>query len=233
MKQGKPKLTRQDAERLFAGLPSSNAARSASRPANPFEASPFANAPSVAAPRPVANGIWKDNLITLPIAFVVPACYPSLAALCQGIARAWRVRWVREGHREVVAEFPEGWKAVRPPSGPIELRDPNNVVRAVHGWAEDAEVRFLSRYQVETQSNSSTGNGSLLVRDRATGQILERSAIWSSLIGPRHPDWARLTAWLNERFPQHLDPLKYWEDCEANLAAAAAAAAGTPGAAAG
>lgn len=211
MKQGKPKLTRQDAERLFAGLPSGNTSVS-SRPLNPFEASPFDTARRVDdEPR-----LWKDNLITLPIAIALPAGYASPSQFREAIGRALRVRWVREADHEVVAEFPEGWKAVRPATGPIALRDSSNVVRAVYGWAEDAELRLLPRYLVETQSNSSSGMGSLLVRDRATGKILERSSIWSSLTGNNHPDWARLSGWLNLRYPQHLDPLRYWDDCEAN-----------------
>ncbi|WP_246793721.1 hypothetical protein [Burkholderia perseverans] len=217
MKQGKPKLTRQDAERLFAGLPAAGGS-SASRPVNPFEASPF----DMTRRADEKTTLWKDNLVTLPIAFVVPAAYASLAVLSRAIVQAWRVRWVREAGHEIVAEFPEGWKAVRPATGPIELRDPSNVVRAVYGWAEDAELRLLTRYLVETQSNSSTGMSSLLIRDRASGQILERSSIWSSLSGANHPDWARLSGWLNGHFPQHQDPLRYWEDCERNLKGAEA-----------
>ncbi|KVM89612.1 hypothetical protein [Burkholderia stagnalis] len=211
MKQGKPKHTRQDAERLFAGLPGGNTSVS-SRPVNPFEAGPF----DTARRADDETRLWKDHLITLPIAIVLPAGYTSLAHLREAIVRALRVRWVRGTDHEVVAEFPEGWKAVRPATGPIELRDPSNVVRAVYGWADDAELRLLPRYLIETQSNSSSGMGSLLVRDRATGQILERSSIWSSLTGTNHPDWARLSGWLNLRYPQHLDPLRYWYDCEEN-----------------
>ncbi|MGU7773737.1 hypothetical protein ACV229_26585 [Burkholderia sp. MR1-5-21] len=211
MKRGKPKLTRQDAERLFTGLPNGNPIVSG-RPVNPFEASVFDTAQRA----DDETRLWKDNLITLPSAIALPAGYASLSHLCEAIARILRVRWVREVGHEVVAEFPEGWKAVRPATGPIELRDPSNVVRAVYGWAEDAELRLLPRYLVETQSNSSSGMGSLLVRDRATGRILERSSIWSSLTGSNHPDWARLSGWLSLRYPQHLDPLRYWDDCEAS-----------------
>ena len=136
MKQGIPKLTRQDAERLFAGLPGENTSRPSNPPTNPFDAA-----------RPLEKEIklWKDNLVTLPIAIVLPACYASLPQLREAMARAWGVRWVRETSREVAAEFPEGWKAIRPSTGPIELRDPSNVVRAVYGWAENAELRLLSR----------------------------------------------------------------------------------------
>ncbi len=217
MKQGKPKLTRQDAERLFAGLPGENTSRPSSRPANPFGGgNPF----DAARPAEKELKLWKDNLVTLPIAVVLPACYASLSQLREAMVRAWGVKWVRETSREVVTEFPEGWKAVRPATGPIELRDPSNVVRAVYGWAEDAELRLLPRYLVETQSNSSTGMGSLLVRDRANGQILERASNWSSLTGTNHPDWARLSGWINSHYPQHQDPLRYWEDCELNISKA-------------
>jgi hypothetical protein len=133
------------------------------------------------------------------------------------MARAWRVKWVRETKHEVISEFPEGWTAVRPESGPIALRDPAGVVRALYGWAEDAELRILPRYLVESQTNSSSGLGSLLVRDRANGQILERSSTWSAQTGNNHPDWATLSAWLDLHYPHHRDPLRYWEDCEKNI----------------
>jgi hypothetical protein len=132
------------------------------------------------------------------------------------MAHGWRVSWVRESKNVVVAELPEGWTAVRPASGPIELRDPSGVVRALYGWAEDAEVRVLPRYRVESQANSSNGLGSLLVRDRANGQILERSSIWSAQTDTNHPDWPTLSSWLKLRYPLHLNPLRCWEDCEAN-----------------
>jgi hypothetical protein len=130
--------------------------------------------------------------------------------------RGWRVKWVREGNNELVTEFPEGWAAVRPETGPVELRDSAGIVRGVYGWAEDAELRILPRYRVESQSNSTSGLGSLLVRDRAKGQILERSSNWSAQTGTNHPDWTRLSVWLDLRYPQHRDPFQYWQDCEEN-----------------
>jgi hypothetical protein len=212
MKKGKTKLTRDDAERLFEGLPAGNV-RASSRPENPFEAGVFEAVERV----DDESKLWKDNLITLPMAVELPAGYESVSRMRDAMARAWRVRWVRESKKEVVAEFPEGWTAVRPESGPIALRDPSGVVRAVYGWAEDAELRILPRYLVESQANSSSGLGSLLVRDRGNGQILERSSIWSAQTGTNHPDWTRLSAWLNLRYPHHQDPLRYWEDCEENI----------------
>ncbi|MEM5310392.1 hypothetical protein [Paraburkholderia sp. JHI869] len=211
MKKGKAKLTRHDAERLFEGLPSGNV-KVSSRPENPFESVAFAKVERV----DDEAKLWKDNLITLPVAIELPAGYESVSRMREAMARAWRMKWVREGGNEVVAEFPEGWTAVRPQSGPIELRDSSGVVRALYGWAEDAELRILPRYLVDSQANSSTGLGSLVVRDRANSQILERSSIWSAKSGTNHPDWGRLTAWLNSHYPQHLDPLRYWKDCEEN-----------------
>ncbi|WP_238328169.1 hypothetical protein [Paraburkholderia mimosarum] len=161
--------------------------------------------------------LWKDNLITLPMAIELPVGYESVSRMREAMVRAWRVKWVREGKNEVVTEFPEGWTAVRPESGPIELRDPSGVVRALYGWAADAELKILPRYLIESQANSSSGLGSLLVRDRGNGQILERSSIWSAQTGTNHPDWTRLSAWLNLRYPQHRDPLRYWNDCEENI----------------
>ncbi|MFM0197488.1 hypothetical protein [Paraburkholderia strydomiana] len=212
MKKGRTELTRHDAERLFEGLPDGKV-RVSSPPENPFEAGAF----DVVERVDEETKLWKDNLITLPMSIELPAGYESVSHMREAMARAWRVKWVREGKNQVVAEFPEGWTAVRPESGPIELRDPSGVVRALYGWAADAELRILPRYLVESQANSSSGLGSLLVRDRANGQILERSSTWSARTGSSHPDWARLSAWLGSRYPQHDDPLRYWEECEENL----------------
>ena len=211
MKNGKPKRTRQDAERLFEGLPQASV-RSASRPTNPFEEGAFDEVERV----DEEAKLWKDNLVTLPLAIELPAGYASVSAVRTAMERAWRLKWVREGRNEVVTDFPEGWSAVRPASGPIELRDPAGVVRAVYGWAEDAELRILPRYLVESQTNSSSGLGSLFVRDRENGQILERSSVWSAQTGTNHPDWAKLSAWLDSKYPLHRDPLRLWADCEAN-----------------
>lgn len=212
MRKEKTKLTRHDAQRLFEGLPEGNV-RVSSRPENPFEPGVFDEVERV----DDETKLWKDNLITLPVAVEVPAGYESVSRLREVMERAWRLKWVREGKNEVVTEFPEGWAAVRPESGPIELRDPAGVVRALYGWAEDAELRILPRYLVESQANSSSGLGSLVVRDRENGQTLERSATWSAQAGTNHPDWVRLTAWLDASYPQHRDPLQYWGDCEENI----------------
>jgi hypothetical protein len=212
MKKGKTKLTRHDAERLFEGLPQGQA-RVSSRPDNPFEPGMFDEVERV----DDETKLWKDNLIALPMAIELPAGYESVSRMREAMVRAWRVKWVREDKNEVVTEFPEGWVAVRPASGPTELRDPFGVVRAVYGWANDAELRILPRYLVESQANSLSGLGSLLVRDRGNGQILERSSIWSAQTGINHPDWTRLSEWLKSRYPHHLDPLRYWEDCEENI----------------
>ncbi|QIE29705.1 hypothetical protein [Caballeronia sp. SBC2] len=212
MKKGKAKLTRHDAERLFEGLPKGNV-RASSRPENPFDAGVF----DVVKHADDKAKLWKDNLITIPMAVELPAGYESVSRMREAMVRAWRVKWVREGKNEVVTEFPEGWTAVRPESGPIELRDPSGVVRALYGWAEDAELRILPRYHVESQANSSSGQGSLLIRDRVDGRILERSSIWSAQTGTNHPDWTRLSVWLKLRYPQHHDPLRYWDDCEENI----------------
>lgn len=212
MKKGKTKLTRLDAERLFDGLPVGNV-KGSTKPSNPFEAGVFDEPQRV----DDETRLWKDNLVTLPMLIELPAGYESVSRVREAMVRAWRVKWVREGKNEVVTEFPEGWAAVRPASGPIELRDPTGVVRALYGWAEDAELRILPRYLVESQSNSSSGLGSLIVRDRENGQILERSSIWSAKTGTNHPDQARLSAWLDARYPQHRDPLRYWDDCEKNI----------------
>jgi hypothetical protein len=211
MKKEKPKLTRADAERLFDGLPAANT-RTSSRPENPFETGVFSEVKRV----DEESRLWKDNLITLPTAIELPTGYDSASQLRAAMTQTLGVKWLRANNEEVVAEFPDGWKSVRPKSGPVELRDSSDVVRAHHGWAKDAELRVLPRYLVESQSNSSNGLGSLVVRDRANGQVLERSSIWSAQTGTNHPDWKHLSTWLTSRYPDHDDPLRYWEDCESN-----------------
>jgi hypothetical protein len=211
MSKGKSKFTRQDAERLFEGLPASNVKVSA-RPENPFGPA-VSDAAKRVADEPT---IWKDSLITLPVAIELPRGYESVSRMREAMTRAWRVKWVREGNDQVVAEFPDGWTAVRPETGPIELRDASGVARALFGWAKDAELRVLPRYVIESQANSSNGLGSVLIRDRGNGRILERSTNWSARTGTHHPDWSKLTAWLDLHYPDHDDPLRYWEDCEEN-----------------
>ncbi|BBU30531.1 hypothetical protein BTHE68_42650 [Burkholderia sp. THE68] len=213
MNKAKPKLTRQDAERLFEGLPAGATARASRRPENPFGP----DASDVVKRVEDESTLWKDNLITLPVAIELPSGYDSVSRMREAIARALRVKWVREGKDEVVAEFPEGWTMIRPGSGPCELRDPSGVVRALFGWARNAELRILPRYLIESQTNSSNGLGSVLVRDRGNGRILERSSIWSARTGTNHPDWTKLAAWLDSRYPDHHDPLRYWDDCEKNI----------------
>jgi len=116
MMKGKTKLTRHDAERLFEGLPAANV-KVSSRPENPFGDAVF----DVADRAGNEAKLWKDSLITLPIGIELPAGYESVRHMREAMARAWRVKWVRETENEVVGEFPEGWTAVRPESGPIEV----------------------------------------------------------------------------------------------------------------
>ncbi|CAE6706495.1 hypothetical protein R69927_03570 [Paraburkholderia domus] len=213
MKNGKPKLTRRDADGLFPDLQQSGA-HLASRPDNPFGEGV---SKKIARRDRDEASLWKDNLVTLPKAIELPPGYESVSHVREAMERAWRMKWIRESGNEVVVEFPEGWSAVRPPSGAVELRDATGVVRAVYGWAGDAEVRLLPRYRVESQENSSSGLGSLVVRDRENGQILERSSIWSAQTGTNHPDWARLSTWLDRQYPLHRNPLRLWGDCEDNL----------------
>jgi hypothetical protein len=211
MNRGKPKLTRQDADRLFEGLPPAKVNVS-NRPENPFgpETNHVVNR---ANDEPT---IWKANLITLPVAIELPQGYQSVSQIREAMTRALHVRWVRDGKDEVVAEFPEGWAVVRPSNGPIELRDASSIIRALYGWAKGAELRILPRYVIESQSNSTNGMASVLIRDRETGKILERSSNWSARTGTNHPDWVTLDAWLDSRYPDHHDPLRYWRDCEEN-----------------
>ncbi|MDR5816766.1 MULTISPECIES: hypothetical protein [unclassified Caballeronia] len=213
MNKSKTKLTRMDAERLFEGLAPSKKSVSG-RPENPF--GPAAS-DVVKRVEDDESALWKDNLITLPVGVDLPKGYASAARMREAMTRALHVKWVREGKDEIVAEFPEGWEAVRPKTGAIELRDAGGRVRAVYGWAKDAEFRLLPRYLVESQSHGSNGLGSVLVRDRENGRIVERSSNWSAQTGTRHPDWPKLTAWLDAHYPDHHDPLRYWEDCESNL----------------
>jgi hypothetical protein len=83
MKKGKTKLTRHDAERLFEGLPAGNV-RVSSRPENPFEAGVF----DVVKRVDDENKLWKDSLITLPMAIELPAGYESVSRMREAMVRA-------------------------------------------------------------------------------------------------------------------------------------------------
>src|SRR5258708_20403240 len=98
MNKGKTKLTRQDAERLFEGLPATNVSVS-SRPENPFGP----EGSDVAKRVEDESTLWKDNLITLPVAIELPRGYESVSCMREAMTRALRVKWVREGKDEVVA----------------------------------------------------------------------------------------------------------------------------------
>ncbi len=113
MKKGKTKLTRQDAERLFEGLPAGDA-RASSRPENPFEAGVF----DVVKRVDDETRLWKDNLITLPTAIELPAGYDSASHLREAMTRSLRVKWVREGASEIVAEFPRDGRPFVRTAGP-------------------------------------------------------------------------------------------------------------------
>src|ERR1700759_4567324 len=113
MKNGKPKLTRQNADGLFPDLKPSGP-HVGSRPDNPF-----GDAPAEAVERRDRGekALWKENLVSLPMGIEVPPGYESAARVREAMERAWRMKWVREGKNEIVAEFPEGWSAARPKGG--------------------------------------------------------------------------------------------------------------------
>src|SRR5579863_7674348 len=99
MNKGKSKLTRQDAERLFEGLPPAKASVSR-RPENPFGS----DVPDVAKRVEDEAILWKDNLITLPVSIELPPGYQSVPRMREAMTRALCVKWVREGKDAVVAE---------------------------------------------------------------------------------------------------------------------------------
>ncbi len=86
MKKGKTKLTRHDAERLFEGLPAGSV-KTSSRPENPFEAGAF----DVVERVDEESKLWKDNLISLPMAIELPAGYESISRMRESMVKAWRV----------------------------------------------------------------------------------------------------------------------------------------------
>ncbi len=113
MNKGKSKLTRQDAERLFEGLPSAKASVS-SRPENPF-------GPDVSDVVKRVEGesaLWKDSLIALPVSIELPPGYLSVARMREAMTRALRVKWVREGKDEVVGFLKGGQRFARKAAPP-------------------------------------------------------------------------------------------------------------------
>ena len=56
----------------------------------------------------------------------------------------------------------------------------------------------------------------LVVRDRGRNNSVLKDSFWDTRSGPNHPQWKILSDWLDKEYPDHRDPLRYWDDCEDN-----------------
>ncbi|MDE1183016.1 hypothetical protein [Paraburkholderia sp.] len=206
----KSRNARQALENLFSDLPPSSAQ------SKPGKQNPFEDAERAARvdARPSGDGtIWKESVVSFPVAVEVPRGYESAAHVHEAMERAWKLRWHRKTKDELVTELAPGWGAVKLPDGSTEVRDSNGLPRAVFGWSEHAELRLLTRYTI-TSREGADGRYQVVAYDRQRNSVLERS-LFSAQSGTSHPEWARLMGWLAKLFPQHQDPLRYWDDCEA------------------
>lgn len=210
----KSRKARQALEGMFSDMPRSTA-RAANRAENPFADSRGTAREDHSLEN--ANTIWKDSVVSLPIGIEVPPGYNSPEQVRKALERAWRIKPLRENRGAIEVELLPGWSTVKNPSGTTEIRDAAGVTRAVYGWSHQAELRLLPRYAIESREGASDGKYQLIVRDRERGSILERS-LFSAQNGTNHPEWRKWTAWLDNAYPLHRDPLRCWGDCESNLA---------------
>lgn len=203
----KSKRARRAAESLFGNLPATGTT-TASRPSNPFGDDPFSDAASVA---PAGN-----DLVVLPAEFELPPGYDDSAAMRDALARAWRMDWIKVGKDECVVRLPLGWAADRSVDGILRIGS-LGVVRAEGRLVEGATLQILPRYYLKAEFHESDDHCRIVVRDRGRNNAILKDSFWDTRSGPNHPQWKILSDWLEKQYPDHLDPLRYWEDCEANI----------------
>jgi hypothetical protein len=211
MKKGKPKRTRQDAERLFDGL-NRTKVNSTSRPENPFEVGAFE---VIERDDRDESKLWKENIVSLPVAIELPPGYGSADRVREGMGRAWCVQWLSVTTDRITARLPEGWGVDSSISGIAKIYAVG-VVRAEWSSGECAPMRLICRYRLEEQYHDKDDHCRIVVRDREFGRN-EKESFWDAKSGPLHPQWKTLSDWLDKEYPDHRDPLRYWEDCERNF----------------
>ena len=201
----KSKRARRAAESLFGDLPAaSNTA--ASRPSNPFGDDPF-QSPGALTPS-------GDDLVTLPGQIELPPGYADQKAMRDALARIWKMDWIKVGKDECVVRLPVGWRADRSVDGVLRIESAG-VVRAEGRLVEGAALQIRPRYYLKAEFHESDDHCRIVVRDRGRNNAVLKDSFWDTRSGPNHPQWKMLASWLDRQYPDHRDPLRYWDDCEA------------------
>jgi hypothetical protein len=202
----KSKRARRAAESLFGDLPTTGNT-TASRPSNPFADDPFNN-PATVTPT-------GDELVVLPAQFELPPGYADAAAMRDALARIWRMDWIKVGKGECVVRLPVGWRADKSVDGVLRIESAG-VVRAQGRIVEGAALQILPRYYLKAEFHEANDHCRIVVRDRGRNNGVLKDSFWDTRSGPNHPQWKILSDWLDKEYPDHRDPLRYWEDCEDN-----------------
>lgn len=207
MSSEKSKRARQAAESLFGGGSTGKAMSSSGRKANPFDDDPF---------KPVGQpSQGRDDLVVFPTQMEIPRGYDDAAHMRDVLARAWRMDWVKIGKDECVVRLPVGWRADRSVDGVLRIYS-DKVVRAEGRFGANATLQILPRYYLKAEFHDSDERCRIVVRDRDRGNSTLKESFWDTRSGPNHPQWKILSDWLDAQYPDHRDPLKYWQDCEDN-----------------
>lgn len=203
---GKRKITRAEADRLFEGLKRTGPT-SANRPVNPFEEGMF----EVIDRPEEETSIWRNEVVVLPAEIELPPGYKTVAEVREAMTRNWGVAWLSEDRHGVTARLADGWGVDRPDTGGGKVYA-GTFARAEWSAGDSARLRLLCRYRVESRFDPSDDRCQLVVRDgEVDWKPLEFSA-YAPESGPRHPEWKKWQAWLDEKYPGHRDPFKYWSD---------------------
>ncbi|RAS39198.1 hypothetical protein [Paraburkholderia bryophila] len=209
MSSEKSKRARRAAEDLFGGLPAGGST-AASRPSNPF-GDPFADSPRFVPA--------DDLLVTLPAEMELPPGYADSAAMRDALTRAWRMDWIKVGKNECVVRLPVDWIADKSVDGVLRIKGAG-IVRAEGRLVKGATLLILPRYYLKAEFHDLNEHCRIVVRDRARNNAILKESFWDTRSGPNHPQWKVLSDWLDTQYPEHRDPLRYWDDCEDNVRSA-------------
>jgi len=209
IKKGKRRLTRRDADGLFPDLNKTGSGL-ASRPANPFGDDPFERVEEKAEEYEIVRSY------ALPAPMELPPGYESLDHMREAMKRAWRIEWIRVNQTSAEVRLPAGWGVDRSLDGMLRIYHAG-VVRAEAVLTERALLRVLPRYRLVSDFHADD-HCRLVIRDREYNDSILEESFWAPESGLNHPEWRRMTELLDKMFPDHRDPLRYWEDCEDNLA---------------
>lgn len=208
MGRSKPKYTRGDAERLFAGL-GPTGTRSANSPANPFD-----DVRDVIERPKSEPSIWSEETVWLPTEIELPPGYESADQVRDAMTRSWGIKWISETGDGLMARLADGWRVHHPKTGGVRIYG-GDAVRAEWISGKHAKLRILCRYRIESKFDPSDDRCQLVVRDgEADSKPLQFSA-YAPESGPQHPEWKKWLAWLDREYPGHTDPFRFWTSVSA------------------